>query len=90
MEEFFTFSQLVTQLSNTTKSEILSTGQGNDYTTGCLLDYKYFKDNQRPIAAGLSKQKDLNADSRAIQQITFGKAKSTVANKRVIIYYILE
>ena len=68
MEEFFTISQLVTQLSNTTKSEILSTGQ----------------------AAGLSKQKDLNADSRAIQQITFGKAKSTVANKRVIIYYILE
>ena len=22
-----------------------ATGQGDDYTTGCLLDYQYFKDN---------------------------------------------
>ena len=33
-----------------------ATGQGNDYTTGCLLDYPYFKDNYKMIARDLSKQ----------------------------------
>ena len=52
----------------------------------CLFWKKY-----RLIAADLSKQKTLDADSRAIQQIIFtGKIKSTVDNTRVIIYYILE
>ena len=69
----------------------VSTGQGNDYTTGCLLDFAYFKDNYRVIASDLSKNKALDTDSRAIQQIIFtGKIKSAVANTRVIIYYILE
>ena len=43
-----------------------STGQGDEYTTGCLLDYAYFKDNYRLIAVDLSKQKALDADPRAI------------------------
>ena len=69
----------------------VSTGQGDDYTTGCLLDFAYFEKNYRLIAVDLSKQKALDADSRAIQQIIFtGKIKSTVANTRVIIYYILK
>ena len=69
----------------------VSTGQGDDYTTGCLLDFAYFEKNYRLIAADLSKQKALDADSRAIQQIIFtGKIKSTVANTRVIIYDPLE
>ena len=45
------------------------TEQGDDYTTGCLLDYQYFKDHYNLIAVGVSKQKELDADSRAIQQI---------------------
>ena len=49
----------------------ISTGQGDDYTTGCLLDYVYFKDDFRLIAADLSKQKALDADPKAIQQIIF-------------------
>ena len=69
----------------------ISTGQGDDYTTGCLLDFSYFEKNYRLIAVDLSKQKALDADSRAIQQIIFtGKIKATEANTRVIIYYILE
>ena len=64
----------------------ISTGQGDDYTTGCLLDFAYFEKNYRLIAADLSKQKALDADSRAIQQIIFtGKASAGV-----MIYYILE
>ena len=69
----------------------ISTGQGDDYTTGCLLDFAYFEKHYRLIAVDLSKQKALDADSRAIQQIIFtGKIKATEANTRVIIYYILE
>ena len=47
------------------------TGQGDDYTTECLLDYQYFKDHYQLIAVNASKQKALNADSRAVQQIEF-------------------
>ena len=69
----------------------ISTGRVDDYTTGCLLDFAYFEKNDRLIAADLSKQKALDADSRAIQQIIFtGKIKAAADNTRVIIYYILE
>ena len=47
------------------------TRQEDDYTTGCLLDYQNFKDYNNLIAVDLSKQKELDADSRAIQQIEF-------------------
>ena len=64
----------------------VSTGQGDDYTTGCLLDFAYFEKNYRLIAVDLSKQKALDADPRAIQQIIFtGKA-----SENVMVYYILE
>ena len=47
--------------------------------------------NMMRFAADLSKEKALDADSRAIQQIIFtGKIKAEAANTRVIIYYILE
>ena len=56
-----------------------------------LLDFSYFEKNYRIIAVDLSKQKALDADSRAIQQIIFtGKIKATVANTRVVIFYVLE
>ena len=48
-----------------------ATGEGDDYTTECLLDHQYFKDHYNLIAADLSKQKELDVDSRAIQQIDF-------------------
>ena len=46
-------------------------GQADDYTTGCLLDYSYFKKYYKIIAIDLSKQQALDADPRAIQQINF-------------------
>ena len=53
------------------------TEEGDDYTTGCLLDYQYFKDHYQLIAVDLRKQKELDADSRAIQRIEFyGMLKS--------------
>ena len=64
-----------------------ATGQGDDYTTWCFLDYQYFKDHYQLIAVDLSKQKELDADSRAIQQIEFHgmlKTKSHVYSFRKI------
>ena len=49
----------------------IATGQGDDYTTGCLLDYPYFKDSYKRFAVDLSKQQALDADPRANQQINF-------------------
>ena len=40
----------------------IATGQGDDYTTGCLLDYNYFKNYFKMIAIDLSKQQELEAD----------------------------
>ena len=47
----------------------IATGKGDDYTTGCLLDYCDFKENYKITAVDLSKQQALDADPRAIQQI---------------------
>ena len=47
----------------------VSTGQGDDYTPGCLLDYDGCKDSYGLTAVVLSKQKALDANPRAIQQI---------------------
>ena len=46
-------------------------GKGEDYTTGSLLDYNYFKEHYKLVAVDLSKQKELDADPRAIQPIEF-------------------
>ena len=70
----------------------IATGKGDDYTIGCFLDYQYLKDLYQLIAVDLSKQKKIDADPRAIQQIEFygklgtnsqvctvlGKSKETV------------
>ena len=54
-----------------------ATGQGDDYTTGCLLDHQYFKDHYNLIAIDLSKKKESDDDSRAIQQIEFYRMVKT-------------
>ena len=64
------------------------TGQGDDYTTGCLLDYPYFKDSYKMIALDLSKQQALDADPTAIQKINFTANLDRADKTR--IYFILE
>ena len=66
----------------------VSTGKGDDYTTGCLLDHAYFKDNYRLIAVDLSKQKALDANPGAIQQIVFQGGGAD--NTKIRLYTILE
>ena len=65
-------------------------GYGDDYTSGCLLDYAYFKDNYRLIAVDLSKQKDLDVDPRAIQQIVFQGVIGGANGTKIRLYTILE
>ena len=65
----------------------IATGQGDDYTTDCLLDYVYFKDNFRLIAADLSKQKALDTNPKTIQQIVF---TGQVDDEALIVFYIFE
>ena len=66
----------------------IATGQGDDYTTGCLLNYPCFKDSYKMIAVDLSKQQALDADPRTFQQINFTANLNRVGNTR--IYFILE
>ena len=66
----------------------IATGRGDDYTTGCLLDYSYFTDTYKMIAVDLSRQQALDADTRAIQQINFTANLDRAGNTRV--YFILE
>ena len=66
----------------------VATGQGDDYTNGCLLDYPYFANTYKMIAVDLSKQQALDPDPRAIQQINFTANLDRAGNTRV--YFILE
>ena len=66
----------------------ITIGQGDDYTTGCLLDYIYFKNYYKMIAVDLSKQQALDADLKAIQQTNFTANLDTAGKTR--FYFILE
>ena len=66
----------------------IATGQGDDYTTGCLLDYTYFKDYYKIIVVDLSKQQALDVDPKSIQQINFTANLDRAGNTR--IFFIFE
>ena len=65
-----------------------ATGQGDDYTTGCLLDYIYFKNYYKMAVVDLSKQQTLDADPKATQEINFIATLDRAGNIR--FYFILE
>ena len=66
----------------------ITTCQGDDYATACLLDYSYFVDTCKVISVDLSKQQALDADPRAIQQINFTANLDRAGNTKA--YFILE
>ena len=83
------FDQPINSMNKTYKNITkIATGKGDDYTTGCLLDYPYLKENYKMIAIDLSRQNELDEDPRAIQQINFtanlDKAGTTT------IFFIIE
>ena len=49
------FHQPINSMTKTYKNiRKTATGQGDDYTTGCLLNYPYFKNHYKMIAINLS------------------------------------
>ena len=66
----------------------IATGKCDDYTTGCLLDYPYFKENCKMIAIDVSRQNELDADPRAIQQINFTANLDRAGN--TTMFFIIE
>ena len=67
MERTFTTNPLILIKKRYKKIRKLTAGQGEDYTTGYLLDYEYTKNYYRLIAVDLSRQKELDTDSKATQ-----------------------
>ena len=61
-------------------------GKGEDNTTGSLFDFNYFNKHHKLVAVDLSKQRELDADPRAIQQIEFKYMLRTNST----IYWVLE
>ena len=73
----------------------LIAAQGEDCTAGCLLDYHYLKNHYKLIAIDLNRQKELDADRKAIQQIEFvgqltNPGNEIVANESMFVLTILE
>ena len=83
------FDQPINSMNKTYQNIIkTATGQGDDYTTGCLLDYSYFKHHYKMNAIDLSKQQALDADSRVIQQINFIANLDRAGNTKM--FFIIE
>ena len=83
------FDQPINNINKTYENiRKIAAGKGDDYTTGCLLDYPYFKENYKVIAIDLSKQQALDADPRKIQQINFTANLDRAGN--TTMFFIIE
>ena len=71
MEKNFYYQSINSDIKQYEEIRELTTGQGEDYTTGYLLDYDYVKNHYSLIAVDLSRQKELDSDPKVIQQIEF-------------------
>ena len=65
--------------------KIIDISRNNEYTTGNLLDYDYFKKYYKLIAIDLSKQQVLQENKDLIQQKTFIGRLTEAANVFIII-----
>ena len=65
--------------------KIIDVNRNNEYTTGNLLDFDYFKEYYKLIAIDLSKQQVLQENEDLIQQINFIEKLEEAANVFIII-----
>ena len=80
------FDQPINSMNKTYENiRKIAAGKGDDYTTGCLLDYPYFKENYKMIAIDLCSQNELDADPRAIQQINFTANLDRAGNTTIFL-----
>ena len=66
----------------------ISTGQGDDNISWCLLDYNNYNNYYKMIAIDLSKQQPLHADPKAIQQINF--IANLYQDRNTAMFFIIE
>ena len=64
----------------------IATGQGDDYTAGCLLDYLYFKKYCNVISIDLSKQQKIDADPKAIEKVNFFENLARRGDSRISLF----
>ena len=65
--------------------KIIDISRNNEYTTGSLLDYDYFKNFYKLIAMDLSKQQVLQENEDLIKQINFIGRLEQASNVFIII-----
>ena len=92
MDKTFLINQIKNNLriyGNIRKNVI---GQGDDYTTGHLLDYNYFDNYYKMIAIDLIKQQALEVDPEAVQQINFkgNLNRGEGVNDDTTMFFIIE
>ena len=88
MGETFSVNQWNKKLITYDNIRKIATGQGNDYTTVCLLDHPYFKNYYEMIAIDFCKEQALDADLIAIQKINFTAKLNWPGNKTM--FFIIE
>ena len=79
------FFDLLIKTEEEAYEKIIDISRNNEYTTGNLLDYDYFKKNYKLIAIDLSKQQVLQENEDFIQQINFVGRLTEAANVFIII-----
>ena len=79
------FFDLPTKTEEETYEKIIDINKNNEYTTGNLLDYDYFKKYYKLIAIDLSKQQVLQENEDLIKQINFIGRLEEAANIFIII-----
>ena len=86
MEKIFFDQPIKNDIKTYENIRKITTGQGDDYTTGCLLGYNYLKKRYKMIAIDLNKQQALDADPKAIQQINF--TGNLCGNNNRLIFFL--
>ena len=86
-DEFYlpTFTDLPIKTEEEAYEKIIDISRNNEYTTGNLLDYDYFKKYYKLIAIDLSKQQVLQESEDLIEQINFIGRLTEAANVFIII-----
>ena len=81
----FAFFDLPIKTEEEAYEKIIDISRNNEYTTGNLLDYDYFKKHYKLITIDLSKQHVLQENEDLIQQINFIGRLEQAANVFIII-----
>ena len=78
------FDLRVKKMKKKLRRKIIETSRNNDYTTGDLLDFAYFKENYRFIAIDLSNQIKL----KDLQQVSFIGRLENQGNEATALFII--